>query len=150
MTNTKSNLKQKITSARILQNAAVRILVPPLMGLLFYGSWAFWVNSEFGQTAAFRAAATQGSYSFAITLLLALVVEWLFVLFKLLPWRQFWVGLIACLLLYSTSWGVNALTGTPNILWTILPGAAVSTVYTVLYIITLSKLEKSASTQQAE
>lgn len=150
MTNTKRNLRQKITSARILQNAAVRILVPPLMGLLFYGSWAFWVNSEFGQAAAFRAAATQGSYSFVITLLLALVIEWLFVLFKLLPWRQFWVGLLACLLLYASSWGVNALTGTPNILWTILPGAAVSTVYTVLYILTLSKLEKSALTQQAD
>lgn len=145
MTNTKGSLKQRIVDSRILQNAAVRILVPPLMGLLFYGTWAFWVNSEFGYAAAFRAAATQGAYSFTITLLLALVVEWLFVLFKSMPWRQCWVGIIACLLLYSTSWGVNALTGTPNILWTILPGAAVSTVYTVFYIITLSKLEKSAS-----
>jgi len=149
MTNTKGNLKQRIVDSRILQNAAVRILVPPLMGLLFYGTWAFWVNSEFGHAAAFRAAATQGAYSFTITLLLALVVEWLFVLFKSMPWRQCWVGIIACLSLYSTSWGVNALTGTPNILWTILPGAAVSSVYTVFYIITLSKLEKSASIQRA-
>ena len=125
----------------ILQSAALRILVPPLAGLLFYGGWAFWVNAEFGQSVAFKAAVTQGGYSFTITLLLALMIEWLFASFKVLPGRQWWVGAIACSLLYLTSWGVNVITGTPNILLTILPGATVSTVYTVIYVLTLKKIE---------
>ncbi len=127
--------------SKVLQNAAIRILVPPIMGLLFYGSWAFWVNSDHGQMTAFRAAFTQGGYSFTITLVLALLIEWLFKLLKPLTFRFFWVGLVSCSLLYVTSWGVNALNGTPNILLTILPGATVSTIYTIGYIATLKKLE---------
>ncbi|MFT6388239.1 MAG: hypothetical protein ACJAUP_001617 [Cellvibrionaceae bacterium] len=133
--------KKSKAGSRILQNAALRILVPPLAGLLFYGGWAFLINAEFGPSVAFRAAATQGGYSFTITLLLALMIEWLFTSFKALPGRQWWAGSIACILLYSTSWGVNAITGTPNILLTILPGAAVSTVYTVIYVLTLIKID---------
>ncbi len=127
--------------SKVLQNAAIRILVPPMMGLLFYGSWAFWVNSDHGQMAAFKAACTQGGYSFTITLVLALLIEWLFKILKPVKFRFFWVGIVSCSLLYATSWGVNALTGTPNILLTILPGATVSTVYTIVYIATLKKLE---------
>jgi len=133
------------SGVRILRHAAVRILVPPLAGLLFYGIWAFWVNVEFGELAAFKAAATQGGYSFTITLLLAIVIEWLFKALKAVSLRQWWVGIIACTLLYSTSWGINVLTGTPNILLTILPGAAVSTIYTILYILTLSKIDRKDS-----
>ena len=59
-----------------------------------------------------------------------------------MKWRNLWVGLVACLILYSTSWGVNAFTGTPNILLTILPGAVVSTIYTVIYIIALNKVKQ--------
>ena len=124
----------------VFKHAAFRILVPPFMGLLFYGSWAYWVNTDHGTGVAFKAACTQGAYSFIITLVLALVVESLFKLFHSRPLRNIWVGAVACLVLYSTSWGVNALTGTPNILLTILPGAAVSTIYTVIYIMALNKL----------
>ncbi|MGH1485371.1 MAG: hypothetical protein ACRBCI_04070 [Cellvibrionaceae bacterium] len=125
----------------ILKNAAIRILLPPFAGLFFYGSWAFWVNYEHGQMAAFKAACTQGGYSFTITLLLALAIEWLFKVLQSLRFHSLWVAVIACSLLYSSSWGVNALTGTPNIFLTILPGALVSTIYTIIYIVTLNKLK---------
>ncbi|MEO0444119.1 MAG: hypothetical protein AAFZ92_10340 [Pseudomonadota bacterium] len=95
---------------------------------------------DHGPMAGFKAACTQGLYSFTITLVLALVVEFLFKAFASLPLGNIWVGLVACSILYSSSWGLNALAGTPNILLTILPGAAASTVYTVMYIITLNKL----------
>ena len=125
----------------VLKSAALRLLVPPFIGLLFYGGWAYWVNMEHGSVAAFKAACTQGGYSFAITLVLALLVEWLYKSLQPLPFRSLWVGIIACVLLYSTSWSINALTGTPNILLTILPGAAMSTLYTVIYIMALNKIE---------
>ncbi len=128
---------------RVLSNTLLRVLIPPFAGLLFYGSWAFWVNLEHGLMAATKAAATQGGYSFTITLVLSLVIEWLFRLMKHMPFYPFWVGFIACILLYSTSYGVNALTGTPNVILTILPGAAISTIYTVLYIVTLKRLQRS-------
>lgn len=134
----------------ILEIAAIRILVPPLAGLLFYGAWAYWVNMDFGSSAAWRAAATQGGYSFAITLILALVVEWLFQQLSSLPKHHWWVILIACLLLYITSWSVNAWSGTPNILLTILPGATVSTIYTVIYVMGLVKINKANKTHSVD
>lgn len=120
-----------------VKNPIIRLLVPPVAGFLFYGCWAFWANWDHGQMVAAKAALVQGSYSFVITLSLALLVEWLYCLLRPLRWRAWWVGVTACLLLYSTSWGINALAGTPNILLTILPGAAFSTVYAVIYVMAL-------------
>ena len=126
----------------IFEHTFVRLLVPPFIGFLFYGGWAFWVNYEAGQTLALKAAFTQGAYSFTITLVLALLIEWLFSRFKKWPFHLFFIGLITCSFLYVTSWSLNYFAGTPNILLTILPGAAVSTVYTIIYILGLSKLAK--------
>jgi len=126
----------------ILENAYIRILVPPISGLLFYGAWAFWVNFDHGQVPAIKAALTQGGYSFTVTLSLALIVEWLFAHCKHWPFHLSFIAIIACSFLYITSWGVNYISGTPNILLTILPGATVSTVYTIVYIIGLNKLDK--------
>ena len=128
------------------ENSLVRLLVPPFIGLLFYGAWAFWVNYDYGQALALKAAVTQGSYSFVITLVLALIVEWLFLGLKKWPFHLFFIGLITCCLLYLTSWSLNYFVGTPNILMTILPGAAVSTVYTIIYIVGLNKLDKYKKT----
>jgi hypothetical protein len=125
----------------ILTKAAVRILLPPVAGLLFYGGWAYWVNLEYGEVAALRAAGTQGGYSFTITLILALIIETLFDFTKRFPGHHLWVIAIACALLYSSSWAVNAFMGTPNILWTILPGAILSTIYTISYVYTLIKIK---------
>ncbi len=94
---------------------------------------------------ALKAALTQGGYSFTITLSLALMVEWLFVRCKHWPFHLVLIGTIACSFLYLTSWGVNYIAGTPNILLTILPGAAVSTIYTIIYIVGLNKLDKYKS-----
>lgn len=131
-----------VVKLSIFEHALVRLLIPPFIGFLFYGSWAFWVNYEHGQALALKAAFTQGSYSFTITLVLALIVEWLFLRLKNWPFPLFCIGLIACSFLYLTSWSLNYFAGTPNILMTILPGAAVSTVYTFIYITGLNKLEK--------
>jgi len=126
--------------SRILQQAKLRLLVPPLAGFCFYGAWAFYVNMDYGSSMGITAAMTQGSYSFVVTLLLAVLVERLFVRFQNITFGAFWVGLIAITLLGVVSWAVNALVGTPKIIWTILPGLTVSAIYTTMYIMTLSKL----------
>ncbi len=90
-----------------------------------------------------RAALTQGSYSFAVTLILTGLMECLFA--RLRDWpkqrRLYGSAIPVCLLLYLSSYGVNYLAGTPNILLTILPGALISTVYSFSYIGALSKIE---------
>lgn len=94
---------------------------------------------------ALRAALTQGSYSFVITLILTGLMEWLFSCLS--GWQKrdrFYASTLpVCLLLYLSSYTVNFLAGTPNILLTILPGAILSTLYTFSYIGALAKIEKN-------
>ena len=128
----------------LIKNKYVRILVPPVSGFLFYGAWAVFINFSHGWSNAFFAGLTQGSYSFFITLILAIVVEWLFVRLANVPLRNVWVFLAGAVLLTGTSIGLNLLAGTPEILWTVLPGLMVSLIYTVVYIVGLSKLDISS------
>lgn len=97
-----------------------------------------------GADMALRAALTQGSYSFVITLILTGLMEWLFSCLSDWPkHRRFYGSTIpVCLLLYFSSYSVNYLAGTPNILLTILPGAILSTLYAFSYIGALAKIEK--------
>lgn len=127
---------------RYLHNKTLRMWVPPISGFLFYGTWAMLINSPWLMSngsleSAAKAALTQGSYSFVITLALALMVEWLFVRLHAIPGRAVWVFFIAVALLAVTSSGLNILAGTPNVLLTILPGLLVSAVYTGIYILAL-------------
>ena len=120
----------------------LRGLLAATAGLLVYGSWAFFINYEHGTLAALKAGLTQGSYSFVLTLSMAFLMEWLFQLSEQ-PRVQFSLTFfVTCLLLYSTSWGINALAGTPEIFLTILPGAILGTIYTLSYTLTLYKLQR--------
>ena len=130
--------------SHVIQKAKLRLLVPPFAGFCFYGAWAFYVNMDHGYFMGIKAAITQGGYSFAVTLLLSVLVERLFVRFQSVSLGDYWVGFIAIALLALVSWAVNALAGTPEILWTILPGLTVSAIYTSVYIITLRKLAHKA------
>ncbi len=117
-----------------------RLLLPSIAGFLFYGSWAVFINHSHGWYMAIKAGLTQGSYSFCITLLLGVLVESLFVHLRHVAYRNFYVFTVATLVLAITSYSINYLTGTPEILWTILPGLVVSMVYTIIYILGLNKL----------
>lgn len=139
----------------------VRVWVPPIAGFLFYGGWALLANSgllsellpegtlvnaagnaEGGHEAALIAGLTQGSYSFTVTLLLALIVEGLFQRLSGWPLRSVWVFCVAFVVLVSTSAGVNIMVGTPNVALTILPGLVVSSLYTVVYILALRRIHR--------
>ena len=129
-----------------IYNKTLRLWLPPIAGFLFYGTWAFFINFSHGWDSAITAAVTQGGYSFTITLVLALVIEFLFQRLSNMSitalWRNVWVFIVGFSLLLFTSVGINLLTGTPEVVWTVLPGLTVSAVYTVMYILTLNKVEE--------
>ena len=126
----------------LLRSPKARILLAAACGLIGYGGWAYIVNLDHGVSAAFKAALTQGGYSFAVTLVLTLLMESVYPLSDK-PWLRFNLTCtLTCLMLYATSWGINALVGTPEILLTILPGAVISTVYTVSYTLALGRLNR--------
>jgi hypothetical protein len=128
-----------------IHNKTLRLWIPPIAGFLFYGAWAFFINFSHGWDSAITAAVTQGGYSFTITFVLALVIEFLFQQLShtsiIALWRNVWVFIAGFSLLLFTSVGINLLTGTPEIVWTVLPGLTVSAVYTVMYILALNKVE---------
>ncbi len=117
----------------------IRSLLSCIAALLCYGGWAFYANQDYGFNVASKAALTQGSYSFILTLLLSGVMEYFYRIWRRQKWRYPITVGATCLTLYATSWGVNALLGTPEILVTIFPGAVIGTVYTVCYCMVLSK-----------
>lgn len=131
---------------RLRHSKILRGLFAATAGFLAYGGWAFWVNLNHSLYAGVKAGLTQGSYSFTLTLTMAFLMEWLFGLSRQ-PRVQFVSTFgLTCLLVYSSSWGVNALTGTPEIFLTILPGAILSTLYTLSYTLTLLKLHQQPLT----
>lgn len=131
-----------------IHNKILRLWLPPMAGFLFYGGWALFINFSHGWSKAITAALTQGGYSFFITLTLALVIEFLFQRLASSPitilWRSVWVFIAGFSLLLFTSVGINRLTGTPELVWTVLPGLTISAIYTVIYIVALNKVEETS------
>ncbi|NND81454.1 MAG: hypothetical protein HKN50_03420 [Gammaproteobacteria bacterium] len=114
-----------------------------LAALLFYGGWAYLVNSMHGPMAATKAALVQGSYSMVLTFVMAVMVEtiyWYFgKLFKHLN-AQIWATIVlSCAVVFSTSWGVNAWAGTPEIFNTVILGYVIGAIYTTLYVYGLAR-----------
>lgn len=106
-----------------------------------YGTWGWFSNRMHELPVAIKAGAVQGSYSFALTLGMALIIERIHAqLARHGAKMQFRASLaICCLLLYATAWGINYVAGTPEILMTIAPGAAVGTVYVWYYLARLAR-----------
>ncbi len=124
----------------IPQSKKARSILSALAGLIAYGGWAFFANMEHGVEASFRAACTQGSFSFILTLAMNLIMEWVFQLSSQPRIQAAMTTLSTCLMVYSASWGINYLAGTPEIFMTVLPGWIFSTFYICMYTVTLFKL----------
>lgn len=120
-----------------------RLLIPPVAGFLAYGAWAVFINYSHGWDLAVKAGLTQGGYSFCITLILGVMIEWLFARLARTPLPLLLRGLCVFFLSFSllvvTSYSLNYWLGTPELILTILPGLLMSAMYTALYIFTLSK-----------
>jgi len=124
-----------------------RSLLGAVAGFFFYGGWAYLVNSMHGHWPALKAACVQGSYSFVLTLCMTLLLEGMFRFMarffssrKLINWTTIFVS---CLLVFSGSWFVNYLAGTPEIFRTVILGYAVGFIYSVSYVYGLARTNSS-------
>ena len=122
---------------------AQRSLIPSFCGFLFYGSWAFFVNVMYGKLVALKAALVQGSYSFLITLFMTLMLE---ALHRTLSRRisnrvlSSWLTIIICCsLVFSGSWIVNVIAGTPEIFRTVILGYIIGGLFSITYVFGLSQ-----------
>ena len=117
-----------------------RSLIAALLGFLFYGGWAYFVQMGYGKTVAFKAFLTQGGISFGLTLVLTHFMETIFDIFESKR-ISFWVTAIGTsLMVVFISSTINFLAGTPEIIMTILPGSILSAVYSFSYAKLLAKI----------
>jgi len=125
----------------------------PLLAALFYGSWAAYSNYEYGIEPFLVAGLVQGSFAFAATLALALVVSWL------LRWQRqtrkhptfqradeeiplptstvyqsAQVFVIVSILLATIPATLHYAAGTPDILQAMLPGLILGNGYLIVLI----------------
>ncbi len=118
-----------------------RSLLSAMARMLFYGAWAFYVNSAYGFSVAMKAGIIQGMNSFFLTFVMSIVMEQFFKCFSLALLRFLATFLSSSILVCLFSWTVNYLANTPEILMTILPGCIVSTVYAFSYTLALEKTQ---------
>lgn len=126
---------------RLIHSGKARSLGSALAAFIGYGGWAYYANLAHPFPASLKALLTQGSYSFVLTLSMSWIMEWLYRRIGSESARFPVTVILTCLLLYTTSWGINAFMGTPEILMTILPGAVIGTLYTLSYCLALSKFQ---------
>ena len=109
---------------------------------MLYGTWAYLVNMSHGTASALMAACVQGSYSFVLTFFMTMLVETCYRLVQsLTESRQLVMSLtvlISCSVVFSLSWWVNAMAGTPEIFRTVILGYVVGGAYTIVYVLSLA------------
>jgi hypothetical protein len=124
----------------LLQSTTFRSIASGIAGLIVYGGWAFFVNSEYGTQAGMKAALVQGSYSFVLTLCTTLIMEFLWQALQTVPRPVMATIVITNSFTFITAYSINWIFGTPAILLTILPGFTIGIAFTSVYVISLLKL----------
>ncbi|NNC99249.1 MAG: hypothetical protein HKN85_03615 [Gammaproteobacteria bacterium] len=128
-----------------------RILLSAFCALIGYGVWAYLANAMHGYVAGIKAAAVQGSYSFLLTFVMTLLIEAFYRQISRFNFREivskYLTIVLTCAIIFSTSWWVNALAGTPEIFNTVILGYVVGGLYTIGYVFGLSaeKMRKQSS-----
>lgn len=124
-------------------SALQRSTLSAVAALLGYGGWAYLVNSMHGSVPAFKAACVQGSYSLAMTFVMTLMIEGLYRFFgRFLAGgkaAQIATVVVVCAILFSSSWWINAMAGTPEIFNTVILGYIIGGIYTTSYVFGLSR-----------
>lgn len=133
MANTEAAETVKDTSPDSRRKIALRGITMALGAIFLWAPWAAWANYDYGFDVAYKAALTQASLSFFITLFMTLSMEAIAAR-NYSPWRQ-WsysilgpCGAVSCCLVAVHLW-----VGTPNWLLTITPSVLVGLVYTSAY-----------------
>jgi len=130
-------------------NPLQRSLVSAFSALFAYAVWAYMMNSEHGFPAAIKAAAVQGGYSFLLTFVMTLLIEALYrYVSAVVETENIKIALtwtITCSIIYTGSWWVNVIAGTPEVFDTVILGYVVGGIYTLAYVLGLSAKERIKS-----
>lgn len=120
-----------------------RSLISALIGFAFYGSWAIFVNFMHGKESAIKAGLVQGVYSFILTFFMTLLLEAIYLrALKLVKAEIVAITVtvvISCSIVFSGSWLVNYLSGTPEIFNTVILGYIFGGLYSIVYTVGLAK-----------
>lgn len=120
-----------------------RSLISALIGFAFYGSWAIFVNFMHGKESAIKAGLVQGVYSFILTFFMTLLLEAIYLralkLVKAEIVAIIVTVVISCSIVFSGSWLVNYLSGTPEIFNTVILGYIFGGLYSIVYTVGLAK-----------
>ena len=138
--------------SRALHRPALMAFCSALFGFAFYGGWGYWVNLHHGSSMALTVLWAQGSYSFILTLCMTLLIETLYTYLHrwrvLIDWPNYakdWLSiLVTCAIVFSGSWWINVVAGTPEIFKTVILGYVFGGLYTLAYVFGLSR--RSGST----
>lgn len=104
-----------------------------------YGTWAYLANRYAGAAAAGLAALVQGSYSFALTVVLTGFIEMLVAALGRSAPALAGVVAIAAAVLFAVAFVLQWLAATPSILATILPGWIIGTAYAGAYTMSIRR-----------
>ena len=120
-------------------------LTPALLAWLLYGSWACYVNWDYGLSPALTAFVAQGIASFSTTLFLTRLIEFLY---RHIPTRGLKAALTpvgAIALIGITLYAIHRLSGTPDIALTIAPSLLIGFAYCLYCTYRLDRLQWAAA-----
>ena len=105
------------------------------------------VNYMHGTEAAIMSGLVQGTYSFALTFVVTVLLEVTFVtISRLVKQKALAIGItvvLCCALVFSGSWLVNHWAGTPEIFNTVMLGYVFGAVYCLAYTTGLAQSKLS-------
>lgn len=97
----------------------------------------------YGKMVALKAGLVQGSYSFIITLFMTLMLEGLHRVLSRYIYNRAIVNVITivscCSLVFSGSWIVNMMAGTPEVFRTVILGYIIGGLFSITYVLGLSQ-----------
>ena len=100
-----------------------------------------------GMGAGLKAACVQGGYSFTLTFFMTILVEGIFrivsrisVIQGLINWITI---IITCAIIFSTSWWINVMAGTPEIFNTVILGYIIGGIYSASYVYGLARAQRN-------
>ena len=124
-----------------------RSLVNAYIGFLVYGGWGVLVNLMHGQDPAIKAGVVQGTYSFALTFIVTMLMESLFSYLYNLSKNDLLSAsgtvLLTCGLVFSGSWFINHLAETPEIFNTVILGYVLGGLYSLFYVVVLVRQRRT-------
>ena len=111
----------------------IESLLLALASAAFFIAWGLWVNWEYGFASRVQVACTQAAISFVATLGLAEVLRRVASWVKgwRMPWL--WTGVIGWLFMNSVVFSAHLLSGTPELLKTVIPGMITGALFSFGY-----------------